>query len=70
MADDEVEAERIEDEGDPQGSSLEWTATLIRILAVWMYATTAVSAASIAATLFRWVARDRLVARGAAGNEA
>ena len=51
MADDEVEAERVEDEGEPQGSHLEWTATLIRILAVWEYATTAVSVASIVALL-------------------
>ena len=51
MADDEVEAARVEDEGEPQGSYLEWTATLIRILAVWEYATTAVSAASIVAIL-------------------
>jgi len=43
MADDKVQAEGIEDEGAPQGSYLEWTATLIRILAVWMYAMTAVN---------------------------
>jgi hypothetical protein len=34
MADDEVEAEGVEDEGEPQGSYLAWTATLIRILAL------------------------------------
>jgi hypothetical protein len=51
MADDEVEAEGVEDEGEPHGSYLEWTATLIRILAIWMYATTVVSAASILAML-------------------
>jgi hypothetical protein len=33
IADDEVEAERVEHEGEPRGSYLEWTATLIRILA-------------------------------------
>jgi hypothetical protein len=47
MADDKVQAEGIEDEGAPQGSYLEWTATLIRILAVWMYAMTAVNASGI-----------------------
>jgi len=47
MADDEVEADRVEDEGEPRGSYLEWTATLIRILAVWMYAMTAVNASTI-----------------------
>lgn len=47
MADDKVQAEGIEDEGEPQGSYLEWTATLIRILAVWMYAMTVVNASTI-----------------------
>jgi hypothetical protein len=47
MADDKVQAERVVDEGEPQGSYLEWTATLIRILAVWMYATTAVYASTV-----------------------
>ena len=51
MADCEVEAERVEDAAEPQGSYLEWTATLIRILALWMYATTVVSAALIVAML-------------------
>jgi hypothetical protein len=47
MADDKVEVERVEHEGEPRGSYLEWTATLIRILAVWMYAMTAVNASGI-----------------------
>ena len=57
MADDKVQAEGIEDEGEPHGSYLEWTATLIRILAVWEYVTAAVSVASIVALLGSIVAR-------------